>query len=111
MAPEIWSGRFFCHFRQFLFFCVPNNPKDQNFEKKKKMPEDIIILHMCTRNDSHIYNVWFLRYGVRPIEFFVILDRFLPFYHPNNPENQTFEKKKKKMKKMAGDLSFYTCVP
>ena len=26
---------------------------------------------------------------------FVILDYFLPFYPPNNPENQNFEKMKK----------------
>ena len=28
-------------------------------------------------------------------EFFVILDDFLPFYPPNNLENQNFEKMKK----------------
>ena len=28
-------------------------------------------------------------------EFFVILDRFLPFYPPNNPKNQNFKKLKK----------------
>ena len=32
-------------------------------------------------------------------EFFVILDCFLQFYSPNNPENQNFEK----MKKARGD--------
>ena len=31
---------------------------------------------------------------------FVILDNFLPFYIPNNPENQNFEK----MKKAIGDV-------
>ena len=29
-------------------------------------------------------------------EFFLILELFLPFYPPNNPENQNFEKMKKK---------------
>ena len=50
MVPEIWSGtgRVFCHFRQFLLFCIPNNLKNQNFEKMKKMPEDIIIF-------THVY--------------------------------------------------------
>ena len=28
-------------------------------------------------------------------EFFLILDHFLLFYPPNNPENQNFEKMKK----------------
>ena len=34
---------------RFLPF-YPPNPKNQNFEEMKKMPEDIIILHMCTKN-------------------------------------------------------------
>ena len=29
---------------------------------------------------------------MRQTEFFVILDHFLPFYPPNNPKHQTFEK-------------------
>ena len=28
-------------------------------------------------------------------DFFVILNNFLPFYAPNNPENQNFEKMKR----------------
>ena len=77
----------------FLPFNFPNNLKNQNFEKMKKTHEDIIILHLHTTNDDH--DVWFLRYGPRQTEFFVTLDYFLPFYHPNNPENQNFEKMKK----------------
>ena len=38
--------------------------------------------------------------GVQQIEFFVILDYFLPFHTSNNPENQSFEK----MKKTPGDI-------
>ena len=30
------------------------DPENQNFEKMKKTPEDIIILQMCTINDSHM---------------------------------------------------------
>ena len=36
-----------------LFFALlppPNSPKNQNFEKIKKIPGDIIILHMCSKN-------------------------------------------------------------
>ena len=44
---------------------------------------------------SQSYDVWFLRYGVRQTEFFVIMDRFLPFFPPIDPENQNFEKMKK----------------
>ena len=41
----------------------------------------------------------FLKYKVQQTEFFVILGHFLPFYLPDNPENQNFEKLKKKTKK------------
>ena len=32
----------------------PNNPKNQNFQKLKKSPGDIIILHKCTKNHNHM---------------------------------------------------------
>ena len=31
-------------------------PKNQIFVKMKKTPGDIIILHMCTKNDNHVMN-------------------------------------------------------
>ena len=41
----------------FLPFYSPNSPKNQNFEKMKKTPGDIIILHMCTKNyDQMMYS-------------------------------------------------------
>ena len=68
----------FCHFGLFILpFDPPNNPKDQKFEKIKKMLEDIIILHLCTTNDNH--DVWFLIYEVRQTEFFVFWAIFCPF--------------------------------
>ena len=45
------------------------------------------------------YDVWFLRYEAWRTEFFVILDRFLHFYPPNNLKNQNFKEMKK-----AGDI-------
>ena len=56
MVPEIWSmtDRFFCHFGEFFALLPPRNLKDQNFEKTKQKPGDIIILHMCTINDDHM---------------------------------------------------------
>ena len=61
----------------------------------KKIPIDIIILHMCTINENYMMYVWFLRYVARQTQLFLILDHFLTFYPPNNPENQNFEKIKK----------------
>ena len=95
MVPEIWSktSRIFCHFLDhFLLFYPPNYPKNQNFEKLKKEPGDII---MCTINDNHImYGSWDIKHDRQ--DFFVILNCFLPFYPPNNPKNHNFEKLKKK---------------
>ena len=54
---------------------------------------DISSFYTCTKNHNH--DVWFLRYGVRQTEYFVIMDRFLPFYPPMDPKNQNFEKMKK----------------
>ena len=51
---------------------------------------------MCTKTHNH--EVQFLRYGVRD-RIFSHFGLFLPFYPPNNPENQNFEK----MKKESGD--------
>ena len=31
-----------------------HNLKNQNFEKMKKIPGDIITLHLCTTNDNHM---------------------------------------------------------
>ena len=53
MVPEIWSATDnFCHFGPFLPFYPTNNPKNQYFETMKKIPGDIIMLHMCTINDK-----------------------------------------------------------
>ena len=38
----------------FLLFYPTNNPKNQNLKKMKKEPEDIIILHMRTKDDDHM---------------------------------------------------------
>ena len=57
MVPQICRAkdRIFCHFGVFLLFHPPNNPKNENFEKiEKKLPGDIIILHICNINDNHM---------------------------------------------------------
>ena len=89
--------------------CVPDiniiwinpclQPEKSKFWKNEKMHGDIIILHgdiiilhMCTINDNHmVYTSWNIEHDR---QIFVILDRFLPFYPPNNPKNQNSEKMK-----------------
>ena len=43
----------FCHFGQFFGLSPPDNSENQNFEKLKKTPGDIIILQKChcTKNE------------------------------------------------------------
>ena len=36
----------------FCTFIPPRNPKNENFEKIKTRPGDIITLHMCTINKN-----------------------------------------------------------
>ena len=43
--------------------CPPNNLRNQNFEKMKKLFGDFIILDVSHKWKS--YDVWFLRYGER----------------------------------------------
>ena len=48
----------FGHLGTFLPFYPPNNLKNQNFEKMKKLAGDI-ILHRCNINDNHMmYGSW-----------------------------------------------------
>ena len=56
MIPEIRAQqtKFFLILDNFLPFYPPNNPENQNFQKTKKTPGDMIILHMYTINDNHM---------------------------------------------------------
>ena len=47
---QIWCGQGFALFWAIFGLFPFNEPKDQNFRKIKKTPEDIIILHSCTKN-------------------------------------------------------------
>ena len=65
---DVWFLRYGARRTEFFSFwtilprCPPpplNNPKNQNFEKWKKTPTDITILHKCATNDNHmIYCSW-----------------------------------------------------
>ena len=91
------------NFLSFWTIFYPFTPPPWQTEKPKfwKNDENVYryyhFTHVYLKWKS--YDVWFLRYGVRQIEFFLILDHFLPFYPPNNPENQNVER----MKKSPGD--------
>ena len=119
IVPEIWSVTdiIFCHSGPLFAppWCTingnhmmydswdilpPNNPKNHNFEKMKKMPGDIIILYKCTKNHDHMLycsldmacngcNCYFSLWAI-----------FCSFTSLNSPKNQN----SKKMKKTPGNI-------
>ena len=95
MVAEIWNTtKYFLILDYFLPFYPPNNPENQNFEKMKKMPGDI-ILHMCTIHENHMmYGSWDMEHNRQN---FVSLDHFWPFYHLKQTRKPRFEKTKKCM--------------
>ena len=48
------NRQFFVILDHFLPFYPPINLENKNFVKMKKVPQDIILLQMCTINDSHM---------------------------------------------------------
>ena len=73
-----WQTDFFVILDHFLPFYPFNNLKNQNSEKRKKPPRDIIILHKCTKNDNC------MMYGSRNVKcyrqnFLWFLTVFCPF--------------------------------
>ena len=121
------------HNRQSFFSCwtifcpltppppPPNNPKNQNFEKMKKTPGDITILHNFSKNyDQMLHCFWDMThdgctfyFSFWAIFWYFIFDILSPPLHPythpaKNPKNQDLKKMKKKQLKRS---SFDTRVP
>ena len=89
------QAEFFCSFGSFFaLLTTPNDPENQNFEKKrkkKKMPADIILLYIHVYHKWRSYDIWFLKYKVQQTETFIILGHFLSFLPPDNLEHQNFK--------------------
>ena len=59
---KVQRTKFFVNLGHFLLSDHPNDPKNQNFEKTKITPGDIIILHLCTTNDDNMmYGSWYIK--------------------------------------------------
>ena len=102
---EVWQTEFFVIWDRLLPFYPPNNPKNQNFEKMKKPPGDIITLHMCTINDNHMmYGSWDMKHDRQNVlSFLTVFCNFTP------PSLKTQKIKiLKNWKKNLEILSFYT---
>ena len=91
----------------FLPFYPPNNPKNENFKKMKKAPEDIIILHMCTKYHGHIlYCSWDMTCDGCNCYF-----SFWAIFCPFTPLTAWKIKILKKWNKHPEISSFSTCAP
>ena len=69
---------FFSFWTTFCPFTPPpiNNPKNHNFEKMKKKPRDIIILHKCIINDNHMmYGSWNINCNTTAVWDIIILHK------------------------------------
>ena len=92
----------------FYPFSPPDNQESQNFEKLKKPPADIIILHICTINNNHMmYGSWGIE---RDRQNFFILDHLLPFY-PNRhygPRKSKFWKNERNTWRYHHFIKVYT---
>ena len=111
MVPEIWSATdiIFCHLGLFLAFSLPKNLENLNFEKMKKTPGDIIILHKYNKDHDHmLYHSWDMaldRYNF----YFSVWAIFYPFI-PQQPKRSKLKKKKRKKQRLEISL-FYIYVP
>ena len=93
--------------QKVLSFWTVFCPFKKHLKNILKTPEDIIIFS-SVYHKWQSYDVWFLRHGAWWTESFVVLDRLLSFYPPNNPKNQNFEELKKTLEISS---SYTTSVP
>ena len=102
LSPHYWPPKFKFEkyeekksWRYYPYFCpliLLAKRKINILKKRKKKPEDIIILHFCTTNDDHImYGSWDMECDRIFCHFWL----FFALLPPNNPDTQNFEKWKK----------------
>ena len=91
---------FFVALDRFLPFYPTNNPRNQNFEKVKKMPRDIIILHKCTKNHDHRLHCSWDKMRDRYNFYFLCWAIFCLFTPVPNQKSKIFYK----MKNEPGDI-------
>ena len=88
---------FFVIFDYFLPFYPPNNLGNFHFEKTKKMPGDIIILHKCIINDNHMmYGSWDMKCDRHNFLSFWVFFYFFGTFTPIITQKIQIKKKKEK---------------
>ena len=102
-----------CDRQNFLslwtIFCPFTPLWTQKIKILKKWKKHLKIYHFTNvYHKWQSYNIWFFRYGVQQTKFFIILDRFLPFYLRPLPLRTTWKIKiLKNWKKPLELSSFY----
>ena len=82
------------------------NRQNQNFEKMKNTPGDIIILHKCTKNHDHMLHCSCDTTCEGCNFLFLILAYFLPFTLLTTQKTKIFTKWNKQLE----ISSFYACI-
>ena len=99
-----WRREFYVILDNFLPFYPPKNPKIENFEKLKRMPGDIIILHKCPKNHDHMLHCsWDMACDGCNCYF----SFWAIFCLSNSPKIKISQK----WKQLLEISSFYTCAP
>ena len=121
MVPAIWRQYYVHHGDSFLSFWTvfcPFTPlttqKNQNFEKLKKKPGDIIILHKCIKNHDHMLYCYLDIVRNEFNCYFSFFQNFLsiwPIFALLPTITAWKIKILKKWKKPLEISSFYICVP
>ena len=91
----------------FLPFYPPNSLNNENFEKMKKNPGDIHILHKCTKNHDHMLHCYWDMACDRCNCYFSFWAIFCPFTPLTAQKIKISENKKKNLE----ISSFHTSVP
>ena len=89
-APQT---EFFCHSGLFLALLSPYGPRKSKFWKNEQNTWYYHFTNVYHKWKS--YDLWFLRYGVQQIEFFVIFNCFWPFTPPTTQKIKILKKWKK----------------
>ena len=109
-VPKVWHVTdviVIFYFELCFSLLPPYQPKNWKFQKMKKTPGDIIILHKCTKNHDHmLYCSWHMVRD-RCNCYFSFWAIFCPFTPIAAQKMKIF----KKWKKYLVISSFYTCVP
>ena len=101
------------HFGLLFALLPPNSLKNENFNKIKKTPGDVIILQKCTKNHDHMsYCSWDMARNICNF-YFSFWDIFCPFTAQkikikNSPKKKKFKPPPppppQKKKKTSGDI-------